>query len=129
MPVVSITVVDPPSSFAAEGPGPIELWLDEGRRVPPTRLSNGDLVFEVEFEVVSLRDGTRAPKGPAVRHHGDKRRFVYLDWTRDGVMFRRIKVFFDTFLIGERERYSVSVAGRDRKGGPACATATVLSAG
>lgn len=129
MPTLYLTVVQPPRTFPPEGAESIELWLDAGKdtRVRADWQPNGDAKFKIPFEVGPDRSGAIVPKGPVIRYHGDKRPFVYLDWTIDHRCFRRIKVFFEKFFDPAREEYHVAIAGTDRRGGPACATATIVS--
>jgi len=131
MPSFQITVVEPPSEFSDYTE--IGLFLQtEAGFVPPVRKDAEAIVFEVPFELKADRSGVLQPTGPAVQR-GDGRRFVYLSWCgkqgASAVMFRRLKVFFDRIpgFPGPLEAYRLRVKGTDKRGGPACATAEVLT--
>lgn len=67
------------------------------------------------------------PKGQIVHYHGDKRRFIYIQWVgSQGQMFRRIKLFFEHFLEEDAESYDIRIQGTMKDGTPACSTARVI---
>jgi len=125
VPIFRITVVDPPSEFGEYGRVKLLLQMPD-RLVEPIRPG----VFEILFKLKPDRSGAPQPTGPAVQRGSDGRRFVYLCWlSAQGVMFRRLKVFFDTATGFPEDLaiYEVHVNGRDKRGGPACATAQIVS--
>ncbi len=131
MPILRITVVEPPSEFT--GYAKIALYLQtDGGYLPPKSHSESAIVFEVPFELKVDRSGAFQPIGPSIQRQNDGRRFVYLCWCgtqgTTTTMFRRLKVFFDTAagFPGSSAEYEVHVKGKDKRGGPACATAEVL---
>ncbi len=121
-----IVLVDPPLEFG--GMLNLEARLEVGKDSFP-----GDAgTFVVEYDLRFAGDHGWLPRGPAIQREKDGRRFVYLGWygTKDGVRtrFRRLKVHlegFDHFA----EAPTICVSGRDKRGGPACATAAILSSG
>lgn len=119
-----VVLVDPPTEF--DGLADLEARAEVGHDSFPAK--NG--AFEFEYDLRFAGDHGWLPRGPAIRTEKDGRRFVYLGWygTKDGVRtrFRRLKVHLPK-LDQPQEEFTIRVAGRDRKGGPACATATILS--
>ena len=118
-----IVLVDPPREF--DGMTDVEPRLEVGNDSLPAK----DGAFLVEYDLRFAGDRGWLPTGPAVKAEKDGRRFVYVGWygTKDGVQtrFRRLKVPFgdvDHFA----EEPTIVVAGRDAKGGPACAQAIVI---
>lgn len=117
MPTLRITLIDPPEEFAPYGTIHHKMQLKKGflQPVEPN-------VYETSFELVN-----GVPKGEIVHYHGDKRRFIYIQWLGShGQMFRRIKLFFEHFMDSDAERYEVSIAGTMKDGSPACSTAKVI---
>ncbi len=120
-----IILADPP-------PGVVFSKQDaKSRPVDPVR-AEGDLSFDIPITLTPTPDGPR-PGGGFVR--ADSRgRFVYLavgqaagdgrsEWSR------RIKIYLHdlpTDLVAG-ETLTATIAGRDRKGDPACATVPLLS--
>lgn len=116
MPTLTITLVDPPETFAPYGRIRHQMQLKKGYQSPAGHQ------YETRFDLV---DGV--PKGEIVQYHGDKRRFIYIQWIGEhGQMFRRIKLFFEHFMTEEKEHYDVRIAGTMKDGSPACSTAKVL---
>lgn len=122
--VLRLEVVDPPASF--DGMDDVEPRLEVGKDSFPMQ----DGAFRVEYDLRFAGDLGWLPHGPAVRTEKDGRRFVYVAWhgTKDGARtrFRRLKVplaGIDHFA----DEPVLRVAGRDAKGAPACAWATVLA--
>ncbi|MFZ4509006.1 MAG: DUF5990 family protein [Fimbriimonas sp.] len=127
---VEIVVVDPPTHFA--GYDSIELVLStKDGNFPPVSKTERELIFEVSVEIRADKSGVLQGWGPAVNRQGDGVRFIYLSWigTQGGfpAMFRRLKVGLDQVpgFPGPQDRYSVRVSGQDKRGGPACARATL----
>ena len=123
-----IVLADPPSAFA--GMEDLEARLEVGADSLPGVPAEGGLAFLVDYDLRFNGDFGWRPVGPAIRVEKDGRRFVYVGWygTKDGVRsrFRRLKVPLGgvaDFMAEPR----IVVAGRDAKGGPACAQAVVLS--
>ena len=117
MPTLRITLVEPPEEFPPYGKIRHQLQLKKGYLQP-----NEPNVYETDFELV---DGV--PKGQIVHYHGDKRRFIYIQWLGShGQMFRRIKLYFEHFLVEGGESYDIRIAGKMKDGTPACSTARVI---
>ena len=117
MPTLRITLVDPPEECPPYGKIRHQLQLKKGY-IQPTEPN----VYETEFDLV---DGT--PKGPIVHYHGDKRRFIYIQWLGShGQMFRRIKLFFEHVLEEGQANDDIRIAGTMKDGTPACSTARVI---
>ena len=134
MTLIHIHVVDAPTSFAPWDA--IELVLSTKDGIFPAAATDGsNLRFEVPVEVRPDKSGTLQGWGPAVNRQPDGRRFIYLAWlgTTGGerTMFRRLKVFLDTVSLfpGHETVYVIHVKGKDPRGGPACASATVVRRG
>jgi len=117
MPTLTITLVDAPREFAPYGGIRHLLQLKKGYLEPV-----GD-TYSVSFELCG-----GVPKGEIVHYHGDKRRFIYIQWIGSGhAMFRRIKLYFDQFMTEEKEHYEVCIRGTmEKDGSPACSTARLL---
>lgn len=117
MPTLRITLAKPPETFDAYGKIRHQLQLRKGYLQPiePN-------VYETEFELVE-----GVPKGQIVHYHGDKRRFIYIQWVGSrGDMFRRIKLYFDHFLQDGVEAYDIRISGTMKDGSPACSTARLI---
>lgn len=118
-----IELVDPPREF--DGMADLEARLEVGK----DSFAGEDGVFTVEYDLRFAGDLGWLPSGPAIRAEKDGRRFVYIGWygTKDGkrTRFRRLKVHLEG-VDHFAESPTIRVAGRDRKGGPACATATCV---
>ena len=134
MTLIQIYVVDAPTSFAPWDA--IELVLSTKDGIFAAAAAEGaDLRFDVSVEVRPDKSGTLQGWGPAVNRQPDGRRFIYLAWlgTTGGerTMFRRLKVFLDTVSLfpGHETVYVIHVKGKDPRGGPACASATVVPRG
>ncbi|MEI7577458.1 MAG: DUF5990 family protein [Armatimonadota bacterium] len=117
MPTLRITLVDPPEEFLGYGKIRHQLQLKKGYLQP-----SSPNVYETEFELVE-----GVPKGQIVHYHGDKRRFIYIQWVgAHGQMFRRIKLYFEHFLEDDKENYDLRIAGTMKDGSPACSTARLI---
>jgi len=117
-----------------EGAKDLRLTMSSKDGEIASKAQGDSLLFELEFEMKADRSGAMHPSGPEVVHHGDKRRFVYLNWwgqTAEGYQcFRRIKVFFariPNFGEGMADEYEVFIKGTDKRGGPACASVELLA--
>jgi len=130
VPVIRIKIAESPREFAPYGPIRLALPLKSGY----------DFGKNDEFETTILlqpdRKGVPQWKGEAVTHHGDGRRFIYLNWLTQQAghwhCFRRIKVFLEHIpdLSHESEgTISVTIPGRGKDGTPACATARIAPRG
>ena len=134
MSLIHIHVVDAPTSFAPYDEIELVLSTKDGT-FPPAATDGANLRFDVPVEIRPDKSGTLQGWGPAVNRQPDGRRFIYLGWigTAGGepTMFRRLKVFLDTVSLfpGHESMYTIHVNGKDRRGGPACASATVLAPG
>lgn len=123
---LTISVVSPPKAWDTFDS--IALHVSGKKSILPAEGTVEGLSFKVPFDLKP--DGT--PFGEFIQHHGDKRRFIYLTWRgargRETQMFRRIKLHFDKLppLPWPDQRHVARIAGTDRKGGPACASADVL---
>lgn len=119
-----ITVQDMPTEcFGMRG---IQLALQTKKEhvVSPTG------VFSVTLDRAKNLKGEEHWVGDAVHFHGDGRRFIYLAWLDSrGKTFRRIKLYLDQIpdLSPESTNVAVTISGRAKDGGPACATATILA--
>ena len=117
MPTLRITLIDPPEEFPPYGKIRHQLQLKKGYLQPAE-----PHVYVTEFELIE-----GVPKGQIVHYHGDKRRFVYIQWVGShGQMFRRIKLFFEHFLEEDTESYDIRIQGTMKDGTPACSTARVI---
>lgn len=131
MPTLRIIVFAPPREF--EGAKDLRLTMSSKSGEIEAKSEGDSLIFEAEFEMKADRSGTMYPSGLEVVHHGDKRRFIYLNWwgeTAEGYRcFRRMKVFFEripNFGDGMADQYEVFIKGTDKRGGPACASVELL---
>jgi len=128
--VLHIRLVDPPTAWA-EHPHIVSVLLlrDGGayRSIP-----SADHSWEVTLDTKVDRSGETQWTGPAVVHHGDGRRFIYLGWISDpdGAhhMFRRLKIYLSSIpgLTFESDRATAKVVARGADGSPACATARLV---
>lgn len=117
MPSLKVQIVDPPTEFAPHGKIWHQVQLKRGYLDPVAPNE-----YQLQFDLV---DGV--PKGDIVHYHGDKRRFIYIQWYgARGEKFRRIKLFFEHFLRDGVDSYEVRIAGSMKDGSPACSTARVL---
>ncbi|MBO9560491.1 MAG: hypothetical protein J7515_18135 [Caulobacter sp.] len=102
----------------------------KSRPVDPVMADGGDLSFDIPITLTDTSDGPR-PGGGFVRTDG-RGRFVYVasgrqagqhsDWSR------RIKVYLHDLPAAEAGSVlTATIAGRDKDGGPACATVPLLS--
>lgn len=126
MPILRVIVLDPPK----ECPGypSLQLVLDtKNGTVPPTQREDGSLVFETEFQFKPDKEGVPQPVGPAIVYHGDKRRFVHLNWSSEFTQYGRIKVFFERIpgFPSDAELFEARIKGRDSRGKPACASVAI----
>ena len=121
MKTLTIIVDNPPTEF--DGMTNLRLALQTPTGYVDGLREGQDLRFDLMYEEKADRQGRVQPAGPFVQRQPDGRRFVYLSWIGNGTSFRRLKVFFDQVPEGAS---TVRVDGRDRKGGPACASARVI---
>lgn len=84
--------------------------------------------FQTELSASTDRAGNLHWKGPAVVYHGDKRRFIYLNWFGESggktQSFRRIKLFLDLIPGLTYETAGdviVEIPSRQPDGSPKCA--------
>ncbi|TCS12854.1 DUF5990 family protein [Caulobacter sp. BK020] len=119
-----IVLADPPEGVV------FSLQDARSRPVDPAMADGGDLSFDVAIALTDTPDGPR-PGGGFVRSDG-RGRFVYIasgrqagqhsDWSR------RIKVYLHDLPAAEAGAVlTATIAGRDKDGGPACATIPLLS--
>ena len=122
---LQIELVDPPSKF--NGMTDVEARLEVGKDSFP---GEDGRLFAVEYDLRFNGDLGWRPVGPAIKVEKDGRRFVHIAWygTKDGerTRFRRLKVPLGG-IVDFMAEPKVVVAGRDLKGGPACAQAKVVS--
>lgn len=127
VPVIRIKIDDCPRDFAPYGPIRLALPLKSGYDYG----TNDE--FETPIHLQADRKGVPQWKGEAVTHHGDGRRFIYLNWLANHAghphCFRRIKLFLEHIpdLSPESEgTVTVTIPGRGKDGSPACATVRVV---
>jgi hypothetical protein len=121
-----IILADPP-------PGVVFSKQDaKSQPVDAIRAEAGDLSFDIPITLTQTPDGLR-PGGGFVRSDG-RGRFVYIASGRqagdhDPVWSRRIKIYLHDLPAdaGGGEILEARIAGRDKDGGPACATVPLLS--
>ncbi len=103
----------------------------KSRPVDPVRAETGDLSFDIPITLAPTPDGLR-PGGGFVRNDA-RGRFVYVASGRQAgdcqtEWSRRIKVYLHDLPAAEAGAVlEARIAGRDRDGGPACATVPLLS--
>ncbi|MBO9710390.1 MAG: hypothetical protein J7521_19480 [Caulobacter sp.] len=120
-----IILADPPADVV------FSLQDAKGRPVDPIVADASDLAFNIPITMTSTPEGP-CPGGGFVR--SDSRgRFVYIasgaqagdaasEWSR------RIKIYLNDLPPAEAGQVlTATIAGRDRNGGPACATVPLLS--
>jgi hypothetical protein len=120
-----IVLADPPEGVV------FSLQDARNRPVDAVPAGDGDLSFDIPITLTQTADGPR-PGGGFVRSDG-RGRFVYVasgaqagdatsEWSR------RIKIYLhDLPAAGPGAVLTATIAGRDKQGGPACATVPLLS--
>jgi hypothetical protein len=123
----------------------IEAGLQRGTDIVQSRPPTGEtLEFSGELRVkdvsAAARKGAPVFLGPDT-HGPPAGRFLYIVWTGEAggarAMFRRLKLplggitwtLLDTVARDRTAILVATVAGRDRRGGPACATVPLLDGG
>ena len=120
-----IILADPPAGVV------FSLQDAKSRPVDATPAGGGDLSFDIPITLTETPDGLR-PGGGFVRADGSGR-FVYVasgqqagqshtEWSR------RIKIYLNDLPAAEAGAVlTATIAGRNKDGGPACATVPLLS--
>lgn len=103
----------------------------KSRPVDAATAGDGDLSFDIPITLTPTPDGLR-PGGGFVRADG-RGRFVYVASGQqagqsDTEWSRRIKIYLHDLPAAEAGAVlTATIAGRDKHGGPACATVPLLS--
>lgn len=138
-----IRMVDlPPPRFGAEGR--IEAGLQRGQEIEQSQAPVGEsLEFAGELRLKAPAGGAAAAPiflGPCTQGPPSAR-FLYISWTGDQqgrrTMFRRMKLPLKSITWDQIDQVLqqpgailvATVAGTDRRGGPACATVSLLGGG